>query len=251
MKKCREIEPLKTPYVDGEAGAADRADVDTHLGACGRCRDDVAAESTARDIVAARREELRGTCPGALRAAVTSAVLPKPQVVSSPRRAIRTWVPMSLAASLLLVVAAFFAFGLTDKAQALAFQTTIDHVKCARFNNSATPADPVAAGQQWQSRYGWPLTIAPAAASGLELRAVRRCGVTDGGVAHLLYDWKGETLSVYVLPADVLHRAEEVRRFGHDAVMWGQNGRTYIVLAHKARRPELDAVVGYVKANVH
>ena len=246
MKNCRDVEPLKTPYVDGEAGAADRAAVDTHLGACGRCRDEVAVETATRDVLAARRDELRGRCPDALRASVASQIAPVVPVASAFRRKL----PISIAATLVLAATAFFAFGLSDKAQALAFQTTLDHVKCSRFNHSDTPADPVAEGQRWNARYGWPVRTTQGNAD-LQLRALRRCGVTDGGVAHLMYDWKGETLSVYVLPSSVLQHAEEVRRFGHDAVMWGQHGRTYIVLARQHRRPELDAVVGYVKANVY
>jgi len=161
------------------------------------------------------------------------------------------WAPMSLAATLVLVVAAFFALGLTDKAQALAFQTTIDHVKCVRFNNSSAPADPIVEAQRWMTKYGWPVKLADARAADLELRAVRRCGVTDGSVAHVIYQWKGEPLSVYVLPGDVIRHAQEVQRFGHNAIMWGQNGRTYIMLTKKPRRPELDGVISYVKANVY
>ena len=85
----------------------------------------------------------------------------------------------------------------------------------------------------------------------LRLRGVRRCAVTDGRVAHLMYEWQGRPLSVYVLPADVVHGSAEVHRFGHDAVMWSQNGRTYVVLSKGEQRPQLDRVLRYVKANVY
>ena len=250
MKNCREVEPLKTPFVDGEAGEADRAAVESHLTACGPCRDEVAVETAARDVVVARREELRGTCPDALRASVASALTRKPVAAGFRRKAI-TWAPMSIAATLVLAAAAFFALGLTDKTQALAFQTTIDHAKCVRFNNSAVPADPIAEARRWMTTYGWPVKVAASRGTDLELRAVRRCAVTDGRVAHMIYEWKGEPLSVYVLPSEAIQHAAEVQRFGHDAIMWGQNGRTYIVLTRQPRRPELDGVISYVKANVY
>ena len=42
-------------------------------------------------------------------------------------------VPLAAAATIVLAVAAVFGFGLNNKVQALAFQMTIDHVKCAAF----------------------------------------------------------------------------------------------------------------------
>jgi hypothetical protein len=34
-------------------------------------------------------------------------------------------------------------------------------------------------------------------------------------------------------------------------VIWSAHGRTYAVLVHGKRRPELDGVVRYVRANVY
>lgn len=165
---------------------------------------------------------------------------------------LRRWVPLTAAATFVLAVAAVFAMGLTDKAQALAFQATIDHVKCSRFNMTPAAADPVAAAEHWHGRFGWPIKV-PASASEtrLELKAVRRCAVTDGRVAHLMYLWDGEPLSVYVLPSKVVDSAELVHRFGHDALIWSQNGRTYIMIGRRLREPSVDAAVAYVRANVY
>ena len=258
MKNCRDIEPLKAPYVEGEAGPDERSAVDAHIDQCGRCRHEVGEERAARDVLAARREELRATAPERLRnrcaahaTASSTAAQPAP-VVAARRPIYRRWVPMSVAATLVLAMIGVFMLGLTDKAQALAFQTTIDHVKCARFAGDATHVDNAAAGQRWSAVYGWPLRVAPSSqASSLSLRAVRRCAVTDGRVAHLIYEWQGQPLSVYVLPSEVLRRQTEVRRFGHDAVMYSQNGRTYVVLSRAPRRSGLDRVVRYMQANVY
>lgn len=262
MKKCRDIEPMMAPYVDGEAAPADRAAVAAHIDACGVCRDDVIAQRAARDVLQARRDELRGGASPQLRAQCAAHA----QAVSAPvgktetppaapaRRAstLRRRIPLAAAATILLAVASVFGLGLNNKVQALAFQMTLDHMKCARFNSSTTAADPVAAAQQWTAKFGWPLTVPPSSEpAGLELRAVRRCGVTDGRVAHLIYDWRGEPLSVYVLPVSAVEGSAEVARFGHESVMWSSNGRTYVVLTGAASRPDLAGVVQYMRANVY
>ena len=255
MKDCRDVEPLKAPYVDGEAVPADRVAVDTHLQKCGRCRTDVAAEQAAHEALAARREELKTLAPAGLKArcaaqrAARAAGVPSDAPAAVPLY--RRWVPMSVAATLFLVVAGVFGFGLTGKAEALAFQMTLDHMGCTR-SARASEAGAIATGQHWGERYGWPLRLAPSSQqAALTLKGLRRCFVTDGRVAHLIYDWHGEPLSVFVLPEEKMHSPAEVEQFGHDAVMWSQNGRTYVVLARAPRRPELDTVVQYVKANVY
>ena len=240
-----------TPFVDGEAAAGDRAAVETHIHRCGHCRDLVAAERAAREVVFARRDDLRETASQSLHAKCAAHAAWTGQR-SRVMPVVRRWLPLSVAATLVLAVAAVFVFGLNNKVQALAFQMTLDHVKCARFANTSTPVDAASAGQQWGATYGWPLRVpASSPSTGLELRAVRRCAVTDGRVAHLMYEWRGEPLSIYVLPERVIGEPEQVvERLSHDSILWSQNGRTYVVLSH-ASRPELDGVVRYVKANVY
>jgi len=251
MHSCRDVEPLLTPYVDGEAAAAQRTAVDTHLHRCGHCRDLVAVERAARDVMATRRAELRERASDSLHEKCAAhAAWNRHRGRAMP--VIRRWLPLSVAATLFLAVAAVFVLGLNNKVQALAVQMTLDHVKCARFADTSAPVDAVSAGQQWEGTYGWPLRVpASSPSTGLELRAVRRCAVTDGRVAHLMYDWRGEPLSVYVLPEKVMAEPEQfVERFSHDSILWSQNGRTYVVLSH-GRRPDLEGVVRYVKANVY
>ena len=259
MNSCRDVEPLIPPYVDGEAAATDRAAVDAHLATCGACRENVAAERGVRDVLQARRAGLRDCASAHLRARCaahareSSAAAVKPMASGlRPKQLVNRRLPLAAAATILLAVATVFGLGLNNKVQALAVQMTVDHVKCARFNNSQTPADPVAAARLWTAKFGWPLTVPPSSPpAGLELRAVRRCAVTDGRVAHLIYQWQGEPLSVFVLPSMAIDRSAEVERWGHDSRMWSQNGRTYVVLAGMARRDELESVVQYVKANVY
>ena len=263
MNECRDLEDVLSAYVDGEAVNGDSARVRTHIESCGVCRDRVAGERQARDAVRARREVLRTCAPEALKArcvahaaAARRAAAPvtAPVLTHVPRRTfVRRWAPLSLAATVLLAVASVFALGLTDTVQALAFQTTVDHVTCSRFKGVAKQVDHVAEAQRWQERFGWPISVpASSEASQLQLQAVRRCLLTDGSVAHLMYEWQGKPFSVYVLPKRTLPDSPEVAsRLRHNAVMWSQNERTYIVVTTHAQGPSLDAVVSYVRTHTY
>lgn len=261
MNDCRDLEDVLSAYVDGEALDGDCARVRTHIESCGACRDRVAGERQARDAVRARRDVLRACAPAALKARcaahAAAQASPAPAVPAAgraplPRRTfVRRWAPLSLAATVLLAVASVFALGLTDTVQALAFQTTVDHVTCSRFKGVATQVDHVTEAERWQERFGWPITVpASSSAQRLDLQAVRRCLLTDGSVAHLMYEWEGKPLSVYVLPKRTLADSAEVAsRLRHTAIMWSQNERTYIVVTTHAPGPALDAVVAYVRAH--
>jgi anti-sigma factor RsiW len=265
--QCRDLEPMLAAYVDGEFDACDGDRVRAHVEACEPCRDRMVSERAAREAVRARRKELRPCAPDALKArcaayaaqraaeagrartAAPAANRPRPRITSLIVR----WAPLSLAATVFLAVAVVFGFGLTDKAQALAFQSTIDHVKCSRFNAGSTHVEAADAARQWQSRFGWNIAVpASLSRSGLELKSVRRCGVIDGSVAHLMYSWMGEPLSVYVLPKRTLGDAAQfVQRFDHNSVMWSQNDRTYIIVTAHRRDPALDDVVAYVRSTAY
>ena len=263
---CRDLESMLAAYVDGEAPASDGDKVRAHVEACAPCRERLTGERAAKEAVRAHRSGLRPCAPQSLRnrcasmaaererseapALAGNRALAQPQ---SRRSALLRWAPLSLAATLFLAVAVVFGFGLTDKAQALAFQTTIDHVKCARLNTGAPAAEAGDAARQWQSRFGWKIGVpAPARESHLELRGVRRCGVIDGRVAHIMYTWLGEPLSVYVLPKQTMSDAATlVHRFRHNAIMWSKNDRTYILVTSHRRDPELDHMVAYVRSTAY
>src|SRR6185295_18890541 len=58
MSKCTSIDPLVTPYVDGELPTAERALVDEHLDRCPPCHSRVTAESAVRALMRARKPGL-------------------------------------------------------------------------------------------------------------------------------------------------------------------------------------------------
>jgi len=240
IRNCRDLEEQMTPLVDGEVGAEMRRSADSHLAGCPECRDQVLAERTGRDAVHARRQQLRGVAPASLRRRCAA------QANTAPSR-VRRWLPMSLAASLLLAVGVVFLFGLNQSVQALATGLTLDHDSCFR-ESPPTIIDAHAAAASWQQSQGWSLTVPDTApAEELKLVDVRRCLSTEGRVAHLMYMWRGEPLSVYVLPR-TMGRARIMNSRGHEAAIWSAHGRTYAVLA--AGHPQdFDRIVAYVKTH--
>jgi anti-sigma factor RsiW len=252
--RCDDLDPLFAPYVDNEAPPQDRSAIDAHLNACPPCRDLVAGERAAKAVLQARRDSLRTSASVGLRSrceAMGHATAARPGLTTFTRR----WVPLSLAATLVLAVAGVFLFGLSDRVDVFAAQLALDHVKCFKLTpDRIATGDPVLLGRDWASKQGWPLQVPSSApAQGLELLGVRRCGSTEGRVAHVMYRWRGEPLSVYVLPASIASPRvvqDVVDTFGHEAVVWSKDGRTYAVVARGASA-ELAQVAAYVRTTAY
>jgi anti-sigma factor RsiW len=254
MSKCQDLDPLFAPYADGDVAAADRASVEAHLERCPPCRERVAEQRTVRAVLVAQRptlracasEHLRARCAAYGRSAVRR---PSPYFLSGARR----WVSLSVAATLVLAVAGAFLFGLNDRVEALAAQLTLDHVTCFQFAPERLGhADALTASRDWVAKQGWQIQIPASSASAqLELLGIRRCSMSSGRVAHVMYKWRGEPLSVFVVPRTIRSMRDQqelVEKFGHEAVMWTEGDRTYVVLS-RARPADLASVVGYVRAN--
>src|SRR5438874_13769842 len=90
---CKTLDPLVTPYVDGELDAANRAELDAHLRVCPPCPTRVAAEQTVRELLQTRQSALQqehaSAAPRAKCAALTRAE-PRCSSPSSPAR-VRGW----------------------------------------------------------------------------------------------------------------------------------------------------------------
>jgi anti-sigma factor RsiW len=246
-KECRELDGALAPYVDGEADASSRAAVESHLSRCPPCRDAEAGERSARDVLHARREQLRPRAPDFLRARCAAHGR-----AAAPRRSLlRRAAPFSLAATLVLAVAGVFLFGVNH--EAVAAQLALDHMKCFDVFGEEGTHDSAAAESAWRARRGWDIGVpASSAAHGLELVGVRRCLSTDGSAAHCMYRWRNQPLSVYIVPheldgAAAVERA--VEKFGHRAIMWTAPGRTYVIVTRG--RPEgMDQLAAYIRQRV-
>lgn len=250
--QCRELEQMLAPYVDGEATAQDAARVDDHLQRCPPCRDRVAGERTAREVLRARGKDLRAAAPHALRARCAAHRMAAGGVRSALMRP-RALVPLSLAATLLLAVAGVFLFSLNNPVEALAAQLAVDHVKCFELVTEHPDLDAAAAAREFSATRGWSVGVPPSnPALALELVAVRRCISTDGVAAHMMYRWRGQPLSVYVVPK-TFRGAGGVERIienlGHRAIIWSNGPRTYLVIA-RGRPADFETVAAYMRANV-
>jgi anti-sigma factor RsiW len=243
IRNCRDVEERLTPYVDGEAADDVRRVMDAHLTACPPCREHAAAERGGRELLREHRAMLRAPAPTTLRHRC-SAHAPR----HSTARMLRRWVPLSLAASLLLAAAGAAIFSITNPTEALAAGFALDHMKCFRVCDTDHPLDASVAESMWQKAEGWPIVVPPSEpAEGLELVNLRRCLSTDGLAAHFLYRWRGEPLSLYVLPR-AIDGDRVVDGLGHETAVWTADGRTY-ALVTPGHPDDFQTVVHYVKTH--
>jgi anti-sigma factor (TIGR02949 family) len=244
IKNCRDLEEHLAPYVDGEENPAGRRSVETHLAGCPPCHELAEAERSARDVVHAHRNALQAAAPAELRARCAA-------LQSSVSR-VRRWVPLSLAASLVLAVAGVFVLGLNNRVEALAASLAIDHLKCFKVSGTPSHSEPALAERDWQQDQGWPVVVPPSEpGQQLKLVDVRRCFSSDGRAAHMMYTWRGAPLSLYVLqePDGNAGHDRVIDKLGCEATIWCANRRTYAVVA-AGHQPDLSQVVDYMKAHV-
>ena len=226
--RCKDLEPLVVPFVDGETRARDRAEVEAHLSACPPCRERVVAEQMAHDAIVSEREHLRVAAPEALRSRCAAMCARSRQ---------RRWIPVSLAAAAALLLSTLW-FATTDAGTpVLAAQLTLDHIKCFKFNSQRVTGSPQALTGYWRDQYGWPIAIPSGAGEGLRLDGVRRCGSSDGQTAHIMYRYNGKPLSLFVArhDADRGRTDRTVRVFGDEAVVWSAGDRTYVLVGDEPR----------------
>src|SRR5262245_11696584 len=140
---CRQIDPLVTPYVDGQLPDAERVAVDRHLKMCPPCHSRVAAERAVSDLIHARRSGLTPLhAPDTLRTKCADAARHAPQAGDSRIArvaAAATWHarlgPLAVAAALVLIVGSAFVYQLTVASErVMAAELAADHVKCFALN---------------------------------------------------------------------------------------------------------------------
>ncbi len=224
MPSCREFDALVTPYVDGEATAAERALVEAHLAACPPCRRRAAAETAARDTV---RERLCRPCaPEHLRArCLAAAALQKGSGILS---SLRTF---SIAAVVVIIAGGVLLYGLTRiSPTVLAAQLALDHLKCFAVDRPTAPVDARTSELSFERAHGWPLHLPRTTSEGLQLVGVRQCFCAQGGATgHAMYLFKGRPVSLYIMP-DVDRERATADVFGHDAIIWSKSNNTYVLL---------------------
>ncbi len=249
MPQCHQIDPLVTPYIDGDIGAADRDVVDRHLRACHACRGRVNAEQAVHALLDARRFALAdGAAPPALRGRCAS--LAQASEAALPRAA--TWCARApaaaLAASLVLIVGGAFVYEATERSTTvMAAELTADHVKCFRIINNllGTHQEASAVESSMASAFDWPMHLPEhAERAGLDLVGARPCLYGEGVVAHIMYRHNGNPVSVFMLPKTA--RADDlVEVMGHQAVIWSVGNRTFVLIARESRA-EVERMTAFV-----
>jgi anti-sigma factor RsiW len=156
-----------------------------------------------------------------------------------------------MVATLALAVAGVFFYGLRGGSEALAAQLIVDHVKCFEFASPPTVLpDPHSLGRDWVQARGWKVRVPESAPSEqLELMELRRCISTEGITAHMMYRWRGQPLSVYVLNSAhprVGPTPHLVERMGQETILWSKHGRTYAVVA-RGRASEVEQIAHHIQ----
>jgi anti-sigma factor RsiW len=268
MSDCSSIDPLLTPYVDGELPPADAQKVDAHVHACPPCRARMVAERSMRDLLHARQAALRGTpAPDALHAKCaalastaglevrTTPAARRAGVSGPPRTIFAGWrsriAPVALAATLTLIVGGAFLYRMTQvSTRVMAAELTADHMKCFLVNAVlGTAHSPGAVESALASGFGWQAHLPERPEdAGLELVGARPCVYGEGKVAHIMYRHNGRPVSVFMLPRT--QRPEELLGvLGHEAAIWSQGDRTFVVIARKSRA-ELERIASYIHAGL-
>ena len=263
MPDCTSIDPLVTPYVDGELSASERTRVDEHLRRCAPCYSRIAAEGAVRDLMRARRgglsmerasESLRSYCNGLTGQSGDAAARDRnamPVATGRPGWLPTRWTvgPLALAATLVLIVAGAFLSQATHySSRLMAAELAADHVKCFTANSILGTHDaPAAVESSMLSAFGWQLHLPKQLdASGYELVGARRCLYGEGKVAHLMYRDEGRPVSIFMLPQSM--RAEElVEVLGHEAAIWSSGDRTFVLIT-RGSRDDVQKMATIVKA---
>jgi anti-sigma factor RsiW len=252
MHSCSSLDPLVTPYVDGELTAADRNAVNEHAAHCPPCRARLARERAVRDAMQAQQAQLRAVAPPALRSrcerlAARSAPAEAAPVVPPPPARRARLAPLAVAATLILIVGSAFVLRTTQlSTHVIAAELTADHLKCAVVNSLAGTSQSAAyVESSMAARFGWHahLPEQPEQA-GLELVGARPCLYGEGTVAHIMYRHEGSTISVFMLPRRQ-RPAAQLGVLGHQAAVWSDGDRTFVVVARKSQE-ELQRIAAFI-----
>ncbi len=267
MPECSRIDPLVTPFVDGDLPHGDEVVVAQHLTACPPCRAKVAAERAIRSLLQARRadltaahapDDLKRRCSG-LASSSSRTVVPFPAARETPRvpllAAARTWraklAPYAVAATLILAVGTAFLYQATrSSSRVLAAELALDHEKCFRLNHLLSTANtPSAVQASMHSWFDWDVHLPDTSDhEDVSLVGSRPCLYGEGKVAHIMYMHRGQPVSLFMLPRET-REEQVVSVFGHHARIWAEGDRTFVLVARESAQ-ELDRMVSLVRTTI-
>ena len=167
---------------------------------------------------------------------------------------VRRWVPLSMAATLLLALGGVFVAGQQGRLEAaFAAQLAIDHEKCfAEFGTGHPPIDAAEAEARLAAVHGVEVSV-PAGEDGEQMALVdaRSCEYDGGHMTHLLYEVEGRPVSLFVVP-DVRHTERSLDVVGHQARLWSADDVGYVLVGDGASADDgaaMDRVAAYMRAH--
>jgi anti-sigma factor RsiW len=259
MSNCQTIDPLVTPYVDDQLPDADRDEVERHVRACPPCRSRVEAERVVHELIHARRadlsrpcasEALRGRCAAHAGLQARAAATQSGAVVGGAAWRARV-APLAMAASLVLVVGGAFVYQLTAASPSvMAAELAADHLKCFALNGVLHTHDGAATVETSMLRlFDWRTHVpADGDVADLELVGSRPCVYGEGKIAHIMYRHHGEPVSLFMLPG-IQRSPEVVRALGHEAAIWCDRDRTFVLVAREPRK-DVEQMASLVQASM-
>jgi anti-sigma factor RsiW len=253
MPKCSEIDALVTPYVDGQLAGEQHRLVEQHLRVCPPCYKRAEAERAVSELITTRKPELSKRCaPDALHLACAKLAAGEFSSDAKPVDWSTRFVPLAVAATLVLVVGGGSVYKLTDSSpQVMAAELAADHVKCFSVLNSVLGTHHTAEDVEGEmrTRFGWDMHLPrEASAAGLELVGSRPCIYGEGKIAHIMYRHNGEPLSLFMLPGST-RASQVVEALGHEAAIWCDRNRTYVLVSREPR-PEVARMATFVQASL-
>ena len=256
---CDRIDPLVTPFIDGDLPDPDRRAVEEHLRVCPPCHSRVAAERDVHELIRSRVPVLKSAeAPDTLHAKCwqLARLIPPasdtgPAAVQTPAGPAQRLAPYALAASLVLVVGGAFIYQATDKsARVMAAQLTADHVKCFAMNGTFGKHEGASAVESsMATSFGWRMHLpADPSRAGMELVGSRQCLYAEGEIAHIMYRHQGHPVSLFMLPKTA--RTEGlVEVLGHEAKIWCVGNRTFVLVARESRA-DVERMASFVQASL-
>jgi anti-sigma factor RsiW len=242
MTECDVVQPLSTAWVDGELGASERVRVNAHVELCGACRSRLAAESAARTLLREHRQALRADepAPAALRERCRSAIAARARS-STPRR-----LRAAVAATVALAAGGWLFHVVTERSTTvLAAQLAADHVKCHLLTQAQDP-DPGVVQRRLLAQYGFETPVPPSSPDGrFRLIGAGRCLTGEGTNAHMLYEFDGRPVSLYLIPSDSRPPAD-LQVLGKHASVWSRHNGTYVLIAER-EAADLARLAAYVQ----
>ena len=232
MSECLAIDPLVTPFIDGELSGAERDRVTRHLQRCAPCHSRVDAERSVRELMRGRQPAFKGQCaPVALRVRCASHCTASATVA----RAWRRFVPLAVAAAAVLGVGVFVLYqSSTRSTRVMAAELAADHMKCFALDSPRAAESEAAVEAAMAASFGWQVDLPERGANDdLELVGSRLCVYGGGRAAHIMYRRHGEPVSLFMLP-QASYEAAQVEALGQQCAIWSAGDRTFVLVARDA-----------------